>query len=212
MPKLVIKQDLPEPSIIEKLEGLLRVVLPLLLFVIAISAALLLYLSREPHDTVTLGNDALAMTLPPAYAQEAQRLTTLAREFEAQEQAGVEGYAKHARLVSQADALLAQLDVMDNRVEILALEADTKQALLTRHQYQKDYWEAKRVFHDLRLSRFNEPVKAPSIAATSIVTPPVEKPLPDAPDSAPKVDLPKDFCPLFGPGAAACRPDAEDKP
>ncbi len=207
MPKLVIKQDLPEPSIIEKLEGLLRVVLPLLLFVTAISAALLLYLSRESHDPVMSVNDAPAMSLPPAYTQEAQQLITLAREFETQEKVGVDEYAKHARLVSQADALLAQLDVMDNRVETLALEADTKQALLTRHQYQKDYWEAKRVFHDLRLSRFNESVKAPSI-----VTPPTEKPLPDEPDSAPKVDLPKDFCPLFGPGAAACRPGAEEKP
>lgn len=212
MPKLVIKQDLPEPSIIEKLEGLLRVALPLLLFVIAISAALLLYLSREPHDTVTLGDDAPAMTLPPAYAQEAQRLTTLTREFEAQEQAGVEGYAKHARLVSQAEALLTQLSVMDERVEDLVVAADTKETLLTRHQYQKDYWEAKRVFHDLRLSRFNEPLKAPSALASTTITPVEAKPsaAPDAPPA--KADLPKDFCPLFGPGAAACRPGAEDKP
>lgn len=214
MPKLVIKQDLPEPSLIEKLEGLLRFVLPVLLFIIALAAVLSFYLSRESHDPVMLGNDAPAMTLPHAYTQEAQYLSTLVREFEAQEKAGVEEYAKHARLVSQAEALLAQLSVMDKRVEALALEADTKETLLTRHQYQKDYWEAKRVFHDLRLSRFNEPVTAPSITATSAVTPPVEKPSADAPvpASAPNVELPKDFCPLFGPGAAACRPGAEDKP
>lgn len=210
MPKLVIKQDLPESSLIEKLEGLLRVVLPLLLFVITVAAVLSFYLSRESHDPVMLGKDVSAMTLPLAYTQEEQYLTTLVREFEAQEKVGVEAYAKHARLVSQAEALLTQLSVMDERVEALAVAADTKETLLTRHQYQKDYWEAKRVFHDLRLSRFNEPLKAPSIAST--VTPPAETPSPDAQAPAPKVELPKDFCPLFGPGAAACRPSAEDKP
>ncbi|UOG93466.1 MAG: hypothetical protein L3K52_07000 [Candidatus Thiothrix sulfatifontis] len=213
MPKLVIKQDLPEPSLIEKLEGLLRVVLPVLLFSIALAAVLLFYLSRESHEPTVLENDVPAMPtaiLPLAYTQEAQHLTTLAREFEMQEKVGVEEYAKHARLVSQADALLTQLRLMDERVETLKVDADTKQALLTRHQYQKDYWEAKRVFHDLRLSRFNESPKVPEAPPAAIK--PAEKSLPDAPAPAPNAEMPKDFCPLFGPGAAACRPGAEDKP
>lgn len=215
MPKLVIKQDLPEPSITEKLEGLLRVILPIVLLIIALAAALSFYLSRDTHDPVMLGGDhEEIMALPHAYTQEAQHLTALVREFEIQAQTGVEEYTKHARLVGQAEALLAQLEVMDKRVEALAIDADTKQTLLTRHQYQKDYWEAKRVFHDLRLSRFNQPDKAPSIAATSAITLPAETPSPAAVEAAPepKLALPKDFCPLFGPGAAACRPGAEDKP
>ncbi|OQX09189.1 MAG: hypothetical protein BWK73_23465 [Thiothrix lacustris] len=213
MPKLVIKQDLPEPSLIEKLEGLLRVILPVLLFSIVLAAALLFYLSRESNEPVTLENGMPAMPaaiLPLAYTQEAQHLTALAREFETQENVGVEEYAKHARLVSQAEALLDQLRVMDKRVDALAVDAATKQALLTRHQYQKDYWEAKRVFHDLRLSRFNESPTAQESPPPAIKS--AEKSSPDAPAPAPNVDLPKDFCPLFGPGAAACRPGAGDKP
>jgi hypothetical protein len=215
MPKLVIKQDLPEPSAKEKLESVLRVFLPLLLFVIAAAAALSLYLSREPEIPEVVANGAsLGLKLPLVYSRQEERLGVLGREFDGQEKAGLEGYDKHSSLVAKADAILQQLSEMDAMVAGLSITDEDKQALLTRHQYQKDYWESKRVFHNLRLSRFGGNAQEPAAANVEPPPSPVTEPEGKAAataDTAPKVDLPADFCPLFGPDAAACKPGADEK-
>lgn len=212
MPKLVIKQDLPEPSIQEKLEGVLRVILPLLLFGIAAIAALSLYVSHDSavSEVVVQDTPQSGIVLPLAYKQQETLLGDLEHEFEVQEKMALEGYDKHSSLVAKADAILLQLSAMDNVVEGLGLTAENQQEVLASHQYQKDYWEAKRVFHNLRLSRFNasKPESTHTVATSRGGVEAV-------PDTAPKVelpaDLPADFCPLFGPGAAACKPGAGDK-
>ena len=206
MPKLVIKQDLPKSSLQDKLESVLRVALPVLLFGIAAVAALSLYLNREPSvsSEVMVDEVGQALKLPVSYTQQETHLASLQHTFELQEKNALESYDKHSSLVAKADAILQQLAALDGLVADLESDAHSKQTLLTRHQYQKDYWEAKRVFHNLRLARFNSPVPA---AAPVVQAEKVETAAAESTEPAPKVELPADFCPLFGPGAAACKPD-----
>lgn len=219
MPKLVIKQDLPESSAQEKLEGVLRVILPLLLLGITAVAALSLYWSREPAvSEFTVSDAAQGLELPAAYTQQDAHLLTLMHEFEAQDKAALESYDQHSSLVAKADAILSQLSLMDSMAEELGISAQHKQILLTRHQYQKDYWEAKRVFHNLRLSRFHGNASVPVVVteqAPAVVDngtmAEAAKEAKSVSKSAPNVALPDDFCPLFGPGAAACKPGADVK-
>jgi hypothetical protein len=222
MPKLVIKQDLPKSSLQDKLESVLRVALPILLFGVAAVAALSLYLNRAPSvsSEVIVDETGQALKLPVSYTQQESHLANLQHIFEAQEKNALENYDKHASLVGKADAILQQLATLDGLVVDLDTEMHSKQTLLTRHQYQKDYWEAKRVFHNLRLTRFNSPASETTPAATVVKESPptpvvhpqkVETAAAEAPESAPKVELPADFCPLFGPGAGACKPGADKK-
>ncbi len=120
---------------------------------IAAAAALSFYLSREAPVPEVVADSARKLDLPSAYTQR-MHVCYLVQEFEAQESGAAEGYDKHSGLVAKADAILQQLSDMDAMVEGLGITAQDKQILLTRHQYQKDYWESKRVFHNLRLSRF----------------------------------------------------------
>ena len=213
MPKLVTKHDLPEPSIQEKLEGVLRLILPALLLLIAAAAALSFYLSREAPVPEVAADSALKLELPLVYTQADARFVDLRREFEAQESGAAEGYDKHSALVAKADAILQQLSDMDAIVEGLGVTTQDKQVLLTRHQYQKDYWESKRVFHNLRLSRFRGNAQEPAVANVEPRQAVTDNKavVATSADAAQKVELPADFCPLFGPGAAACRPDAGGK-
>ncbi len=119
MPKLVIKQDLPEPSFQEKLEDILRIILPILLLLLVAATAFSFYLANKAQTH--------AFTMPPSAV-----------------------------------------------VEPPAIE-------LTRTPV------------------LEEPVveQAP-IAVT-------------AAEAAPPMELPVDFCPLFGPEAGTCKPGADKK-
>lgn len=87
MPKLVIKQDLPKSSLQDKLESVLRVALPVLLFGIAAVAALSLYLNREPSvsSEVMVDEVGQALKLPVSYTQQETHLASLQHTFEVQE-------------------------------------------------------------------------------------------------------------------------------
>ena len=210
MPKLVIKQDLPKVSLQDKLESMLRVALPVLLFGIAAIAALSLYFDREPRvsSEVNVDDAGQALKLPVSYTQQETHLASLQHTFELQEKNALESYDKHSSLVAKADAILQQLAALDGLVADLESDAHSKQTLLTRHQYQKDYWEAKRVFHNLRLARFNSPASEAMPVTPVVRTEKVETAAAaESAEPAPNVKLPADFCPLFGPGAAACKPD-----
>lgn len=69
MPKLVIKQDLPEPSLQDKLEGWLRTFLPLLFLLMIAATAVALYFSQRPLAITRLADPALPR--PPALVQPA---------------------------------------------------------------------------------------------------------------------------------------------
>lgn len=273
MPKLVIKQQLPPPSAQEKFARALQNILPVLLLIIGLATAVSLYLTRETAGMASV-TDAFSASLPPVYTRQDERLKQLGKAFDKLETA-TESYDKHQQLVTRSEEIMQQLAEMDRIVNDLSLPEDDKQMLLNRHQYQKDYWESKLVFHRLRLARFKvnnpdttqdalreavgsalearqvektvQPAEAmthtttfskesgkvesvPEAALPVEVTPALAEPTdqqkqtvdesvgdsdvspaPAETSLPPGVELPPGMCPLFGPGAAACKPGAEDK-
>lgn len=274
MPKLVIKQQQPPPSAQEKFARALQNILPILLLIIGLATAVSLYLTRETAGMMSV-TEALSTQPPPVYTRQDERLKQLGKEFDKLETA-TESYDKHQQLVTRSEEIMQQLAEMDRIANDLSLSEDDKQILRNRHQYQKDYWESKLVFHRLRLARFKvnnpdttqdalreavgsaleahqvektgrpaeatantakllaEPEKVQSVpeSAPSVeITPALaEQPTdqqkhavaesagssgtPPAPAETglpPGVELPPGMCPLFGPGAAACKPGAEDE-
>lgn len=237
MSKLIIKQELPPPSAQERLVDILQVILPIILLIIAIAAAVSLYVAP---DTDSLGQGQASLpaaartnSLPNAYLAQERELNALALAFDDAVETQAESHAKNAALVQKAEALLSHVNAMDTLVGTLTLDAQDKQVLLTHHQYQKDYWESKLVFHRLRMARFTadtpvpvaveakETPPAPPVVETQVtepspapasvpeaVTPPAAAQQPASPDKAalpPGVQLPPGMCPLFGPGAAECK-------
>lgn len=71
MPKLVIKQDLPEPSLPDKLDGWLRSFLPLLFLLMIAATAVALYFSQRPATAIVGGSEDLAspVSVPAAITQ-----------------------------------------------------------------------------------------------------------------------------------------------
>lgn len=65
MPKLVIKQDLPEPSLQDKLEGWLRTFLPLLFLLMIAATAVALYFSQRP--VALIGGADPDVVRPPSF-------------------------------------------------------------------------------------------------------------------------------------------------
>ncbi len=231
MSKLIIKQELPPPSAQERLVDILQVILPIILLIIAIAAAVSLYVAP---DTDSLGQGQASLpaaartnSLPNAYLVQERELNALALAFDDAVETQAESHAKNAALVQKAEALLSHVNAMDALVGTLTLDAQDKQVLLTRHQYQKDYWESKLVFHRLRMARFTADTPAPvaveaketppapvvetqpaPASVPEAVTPPAAAQQPASPDKAalpPGVQLPPGMCPLFGPGAAECK-------
>ena len=237
MSKLIIKQELPPPSAQERLVDILQVILPIILLIIAIAATVSLYVAP---DTDSLGQGQASLpaaartnSLPNAYLAQERELNALALAFDDAVETQAESHAKNAALVQKAEALLSHVNAMDTLVGTLTLDAQDKQVLLTRHQYQKDYWESKLVFHRLRMARFTadtpapvaveakETPPAPPVVETQVtepspapasvpegVAPPAAAQQPASPDKAalpPGVQLPPGMCPLFGPGAAECK-------
>ena len=232
MSKLIIKQELPPPSAQERLVDILQVILPIILLIIAIAAAVSLYVAPDTDSRgqgqASLPAAARTNSLPNAYLAQERELNALALAFDDAVETQAESHAKNAALVQKAEALLSHVNAMDALVGTLTLDAQDKQVLLTRHQYQKDYWESKLVFHRLRMARFTadtptpvaveakETPPAPPVVETQpapasvpeAVTPPAAAQQPASPDKAalpPGVQLPPGMCPLFGSGAAECK-------
>lgn len=243
MAKLIIKHELPPPTLLEKLADVVQLVLPVVLVTVAIAVAVSLYLSSSSGTdkaVAVMPSPAVTTQLPESYLSEESHLNSMALEFDELLDEGVEGHDKHQQLVNKAEAILAQLSTMDEDVSGMALSDADKQILQSRHQYQKDYWESKLVFHRLRMARFKinglpeeaEPNVAETVPATEpeTVVPVAAEPQGNIVESAdeaaagsdttakappappPGVKLPEGFCPLFGPGAAECKANAKNKP
>lgn len=232
MPKLVIKHELPPPTPQEKLVNLLKIVLPLVLLIIIVAAGLSWYSAARPTSPLPPVTSAFTvhtgqLPLPPEYAKAEQQTKELAAHFEAMERAGPDNYEQHMQLMSQAETILQQLTIMESIVQRLPVSLENRQVLQEQQQYQKDYWEARRVFHQLRLTRFKmdeapvTAVTAPAVDATpsaglSGQLPPADKPpapvngqnnkKPNPPALPEGVKLPPGFCPLVGPEAGSCKP------
>lgn len=220
MPKLIVKHDLPPPSAQDKLISALQVILPIILLIVAVSAAVSLYFSpKSETKQSTLQLSSVSTVLPEVYTRAEGRLNALGMEFEQITDTGKEDYATNLKLTEKAAEILKHIEKMDAMVAELTLDAKDKQTLLARHQYQKDYWESKQVFHRLRLARFKDETtdhpdeKVEKPAKTAEVVPMPENPNPalgetkaETPQQLPEgVKLPPGMCPLFGPGAKECK-------
>jgi hypothetical protein len=64
MPKLIIKQNLPPPSIEEKWLNALQIILPLVLLLVAVSAAVSLYSSNSNKATPTITSSPIQVDKP----------------------------------------------------------------------------------------------------------------------------------------------------
>lgn len=174
MSKLIVKQELPPPSVQERLIGVLQVILPIIVLIIAIAAAVSLYFTSE---TDNLGQEqanlpALPLAkLPNAYLTQERELNSLIATFENTVKTQAESYAKNVALVKKAEAVLSHVNAMDTLVSTLTLDEQDKQTLLTRHQYQKDYWESKLAFHRLRMARFTADTLTPIAVDTTVSSP-----------------------------------------
>jgi hypothetical protein len=158
MAKLIIKHELPPPTPLEKLADVAQMVLPVVLVVVAIAVAVSLFLSPSSESGKTVAvmpSPAVTTRLPEDYLGEENHLNSMALEFDQLLEQSREDRDKHQQLVNKAEDILAQLADMDNLVAGMALPDADKQVLQSRHQYQKDYWESKLVFHRLRMARFN---------------------------------------------------------
>lgn len=160
MAKLIVKHELPPPTPLEKLAEIAQIVLPVVLVVVVIAVAVSLYLSSfsgsSSNKTVAAipSSPAVTTQLPDSYLSEANRLDAMALEFDDLLSKSKEDYNKHQQLVDKAEAILAQVSKMDALVADMSLPDTDKKILQNRHQYQKDYWESKLVFHRLRMARF----------------------------------------------------------
>lgn len=165
MPKLVIKNNLPPPSAPDRLAQFFYTTLPVILISIAVIGGSAFYFLHNPANTAasTAIND---VTLPQAYRKQLALLEQRDAAFTTLASQGLEDYQRNNALMQQATAILTQLNDMDGLVRNLGLSEAEQQNFLSRHQYLKDYWESKRVFHALRLGRFK--VKADDAQVTSV--------------------------------------------
>jgi hypothetical protein len=232
MPKLVVKHELPPSSPQEKLVKILQIVLPAVLLVIALAAVLSWYLAPDTEEPAFLAEPAVGVKLPAVYTRHEEKVKAMGDEFDRLAHEGIEDYERNLQLVTKAEGILQQLTEMDGIVQGLKMSEQDRQTLLSRHQYQKDYWESKRVFHRLRLARFkvNSPAvtqdalreavgealdahqsKPPAVAAPAIAPAAAGEKSTKAGALPPGVKLPPGFCPLFGPDAGSCKPGKGEK-
>lgn len=230
MPRLITKYELPPPSAQEKFTNLIQTILSVVLVIVALLAIVLFSYLPAKQNSPVLASAELSTTLPAAYPQASTRLAALSATFEQNEQEAKENPAIHDEFVTRIDTILQQLDTMDELVSKLNLSDKDKQSLLDNQQYQKDYWQAKRIFHETRLARLKSDTKVPQaqqptksvdqalkqVASTS-VTDPVLPPIEATTDTEIKkakpavpANLPPDFCPLFGPNAGSCKAKAKN--
>lgn len=227
MPKLVTKYDLPPPSAQEKFTSLVQTILSVVLIIVALLAIVLFsYVPTKPTANLLAATPTeVNIELPPTYTKATERLATLTSAFEQNELAAQEHPTLHSELVTRIETILQQLESMDDIVERMPLAAKDKQNLLANQQYQKDYWEAKRIFHETRLARLKSDTKVPEVqpaknvdqalkqvASTNVTEPVIPETVIEVPPPAPSTDksaapvkLPADFCPLFGPNAGSCK-------
>jgi hypothetical protein len=198
--------------------------------VIALAAVLSWYLTPDAEEPAFLAEPVVGVKLPAVYTRDEEKVKAMGDEFDKLAHEGIEDYERNLQLVTKAEGILQQLTEMDGIVHGLEMSGQDRQALLSRHQYQKDYWESKRVFHRLRLARFK--VNSPAVTQDALreavgealeahqSEPPVKNPAVDqatvdarakAGTLPPGVKLPPGFCPLFGPDAGSCKPGKGDK-
>jgi len=200
MPKLIVKQDVETPSWQDNIAGQLKYILPVMLLLIA---GLVFFLMKPAPDDLNLD----AATNPEAQAQYRVQHASLMRMDDAYTSLAdtkTESYQNNLSLVDQVETILRHLEDMDGTVDLLGVPQEQSDVLLKKHQFQKDYWQAKLHFRQLRLNRYSS--DNPSVTKEALRDA-VGKAIdarevtPDA--SSVDTNLPEGFC-AFGDGS--CKP------
>lgn len=202
MPKLIIRQNTPKTLTTLKITWV--AVLGLILMI----AGTLWWFQPQQENLLPLLS-AADKTTQTQYQATQTKLNHLIQSFNRQfgQKQGSKNY--HEQAITQADAILEQLNQLDEIVEQANLPSETLKTLNTAHQYQRDYWDTQRHFQELRLSRFEDeailagnPVnhKLPVELEADAVAPTAKKFQFATPPAG--VELPADFC---VPGASTCK-------
>jgi len=209
MPKLVIKQDVGVAGRKARQDKWLSLG-GLLLLVVAV-AGTAYFFTRPVVTSPTQG----ALLLDSAENSEAKArylsmhnvFNELASDYGKTSAQGLDDYQKNTQLLDQSEEILVHLDEMNILSEELGLSSGEYKKLFNRHQFNKDYWQAKSHFRELRISRFE--------AAGGAVDPIVPQAEVDVADKPKKfqfakppagMKLPDGFCDLSDP-AASCKPE-----
>lgn len=200
MPKLIIKQNTPQSL------TTLKITWVAVLGLILMSIATLWWFKPQQENLMPLLSTA-DKTLQAKYQIAQTKLNNLVQSFNQRfntKQQSSQSY--HEQAMAQADAILEQLNHLDEIVEQAQLPSEAFNTLSAAHQYQRDYWDAQRHFQELRLSHFadqallagNQVDNNLSLEADTIVATPKKFQFATPPSD---VQLPADFC---IPGAGTC--------
>ena len=209
MPKLVIKQDVGTAGRNARQVKWLSLGGLLLLLITVAGAA---YFSTRPVITSPV-QQALALDsaqnpeVKAKYLSMHRVFNQLGVEHEKLSSQGLDDYEKNVRLLDKSGEILLHLDDMSALTDQLGLDDDEYQQLFNRHQFNKDYWQAKSHFRQLRVSRFENggqtTVPVVEEAVISADTPKKKFQFAKPPVG---MELPAGFCDLSN--AASCKPEA----
>ena len=150
MPKLIIKQNTPKSLTTLKITW---VAVMSLIFIIA--GTLWWLKPQQPSFMPLLSttDKTIQTQYQTTHATLSQLIQSFSQQF-SQKQPSAKTY--HEQAVAQAEAILEQLNQLDEIVEQAHLPSEVSKTLSAAHQYQRDYWDAQRHFQALRLSRFED--------------------------------------------------------
>ncbi|MGB0848660.1 MAG: hypothetical protein ACPGSM_18150, partial [Thiolinea sp.] len=228
MPKLIIKQEAGETARRNKIAKWLS--LGGLFALLATVAAAAVFFTKSPLPSPEL--EPLAFTsatdnvAKSGYESLHAILGDLMTEYESLAARGVDGYQKNLMLLGKAESILNHLDKMAGTAQKLGLNDREHEELTDRHQFYKDFWQAKLHFRELRASRFEDTDSPDTQQVVDSQAGDVEQVLPElsgeesqavVADEQPKkrkfqfakppadMELPAGFCDLNNP--ASCKPD-----
>lgn len=210
MPKLIRKQATDKSSEGLSKSGWLTLLALSIVTVLAVGGWFLSSSSKPKKDEVV---QALPVEIRSEYEKHRYSVRALDVAYNAQLKRKQESKEQIESLISQIKLSLQHLDDMDLLILDAGLEGNESDQILEKIQYQKDDWQAKLHFQELRLTRlvpdefsaeaslddmqaFPEDSVPPSLSQRFQFAKPPEG-----------VELPSDACTITADGDQACKPD-----
>nr|CAA6809338.1 MAG: Unknown protein [uncultured Thiotrichaceae bacterium] len=211
MPKLVMKQNVGVADRKARQDKWLSLG-GLLLLVVAVAGTAYFFtrpvVVTSPVQGALLLDSAENAEVKSRYLSMHNVFNELASDYERTSAQGLDDYQKNTQLFDQSEEILAHLDEMNILADQLGLSNDEYKRLFNRHQFNKDYWQAKSHFRQLRISRFDAggAVDAP-VTQADVAT--EDKPKKFQFAKPPEgMELPEGFCDLNNPGS--CKPEGNE--
>lgn len=211
MPKLVIKQDVGTAGSSAR-QGKWLSLGGLLLLLIAVAGTA--YFSTRPVITSPVQQPLVLESaqdpeVKAKYMSMHKVFSQLGVEYEKLSSQGIDDYGKNIKLLDKSGEILLHLGGMSALTDQLGLDDDESQQLFNRHQFNKDYWQAKSHFRQLRVSRFENGGQATvsvveeEIASADVPNAPRKKFQFAKPPAG--MELPAGFCDLSS--SESCKPE-----